>query len=139
MSVLVLDASVAVAWCFPDQRNAFTLRILDEVAAGFGVVPDLWTLEVSNALVVAERKGWLTAEQSSLFLRELGSLPLEIEAVSGARAFGRILGLARAHRLTAYDACYLELADRMGLPLATEDDTLRRAARSEGVALVSAS
>lgn len=138
MTVLVLDASVAVSWCFPDRRTAFTTRVLREISDGFAVVPGLWALEVGNALGVSERKGYLEAAQLRAFLRDLEDLPVQIEPLSWDRAFGRVLDLARAHGLSTYDACYLELAERMGLPLATLDSELRRSAKKTGVALVTA-
>jgi predicted nucleic acid-binding protein len=136
--VLVLDASVTVSWCFPERRTDFTTRVLREIADGFAVVPGLWSLEVANALVVAERKGYLKASQVEAFLRDLEELPKQVENPRSEQVFGRTLELARAHKLSAYDACYLELAERMGLPLATLDSELVKAAKKAGVALLEA-
>ena len=136
MTVLVLDASVAVSWCFPDRRTEYTTRVLHEVASGFAVVPGLWALEVGNALVASERRGYLKPVQLGAFLRDLQDLPKQVEHVTPEQAFDRVLALAKEHELSTYDACYLELAERMGLPLATLDSDLRKAARSAGVDLV---
>jgi predicted nucleic acid-binding protein len=138
VTVLVLDASVTVSWCFPDRRTDFTTRVLREIAEGFAVVPGLWALEVGNALVVSERKGYLTSRQVGAFLRDLDELPKQVEPNTPNQALGRTLALAREHELSTYDACYLELAERMGLPLATLDGDLRRAAKKAGVTLVGA-
>jgi predicted nucleic acid-binding protein len=136
VTVLVLDASVTISWCFPDRRTDFTTQVLREIANGFAVVPGLWSLEVGNALVVSERKGYLKEAQITAFLRDLDELPKQVEHHTADQAFGRTLELARAHKLSTYDACYLELAERMGLPLATLDSDLMKAAKKAGVALV---
>jgi predicted nucleic acid-binding protein len=136
VTVLVLDASVTVSWCFPDRRSAFTTRVLRELSNGFAVVPGLWALEVANALAVAERKGYLGAAHLATFLRDLADLPKQVEHHLPEQAFGRVLELARSSKLSTYDACYLELAQRMGLPLATLDEALKRAAKKADVALV---
>jgi predicted nucleic acid-binding protein len=138
MTVLVLDASVAVSWCFPDRRTDFTAHVLRETSSAFAVVPGLWALEVGNALAVSERKGYLTSNQLADFLRDLGDLPLQVEHLSTDRALGRALEIARTFKLTTYDACYLELAERMGLPLATLDSDLEKAAKKLGVPIVAA-
>ncbi len=139
MTVLVLDASVTVSWCFPDRRTAFTTEVLREISNAFAVVPGLWALEVGNALAVSERKGYLKRDHVDAFVRDLEDLPKQVEHHSPDQAFGRTLELAREHRLSTHDACYLELAERMSLPLATLDEALQRAARKLGVALIEAS
>jgi len=136
VTVLVLDASVTVSWCFPDRRSDFTIQVLREISNGFAVVPGLWALEVGNALVVSERKGYLKAAQLTAFLRDIEELPKQVEHHSPDQALGRTLELARDYKLSTYDACYLELAERMGLPLATLDADLKKAAKKAGVALV---
>jgi len=138
VTVLVLDASVTVSWCFPDRRTDFTARVLREISNGFAVVPGLWALEVGNALAVSERKGYLKAAQLTAFLRDLEDLPKQVEHHSPDQALGRTLEIARAHKLSTYDACYLELAERMGLPLATLDAELKKAAKKARVALLEA-
>lgn len=133
----MLDASVAVAWCFADEATSFTDGILDLLANGTTVmVPALWPLEVSNAILSAERKKRLTVAQATAFLRRVSGLPISLDAMPLGHAFSEVLSVARQHQLTAYDAAYLELALRQDLPLATLDEPLRRSARAAGVALM---
>ncbi|HVS11842.1 MAG TPA: type II toxin-antitoxin system VapC family toxin [Planctomycetota bacterium] len=122
MTVLVLDASVTLSWCFPDRRTPFTTHVLHEIADGFAVVPGLWALEVGNALAASERKGYLEPADIASFLGDLEELPKRVEHQPPERALGRVLDLARSHKLSTYDACYLELAERLALPLATLDE-----------------
>ena len=130
----VIDASIAVAWCFDDEKTQFTERTLDQIADGAEVVvPALWPFEVANALLIAERRKRLTTAQSTAFLNELESLNISIDAASLLRTFNQVLVEARQYNLTAYDAAYLELALRRGLPLATLDDNLKKAAKAVGV------
>ena len=98
------------------------------------VVPGLWLLELANALVVAERRGRMTAAETSRFLHLVQRLPVEVETM-GFEAIPEVLSLARAYGLSAYDAAYLALAMRRGLPVATLDDRLRGAAEKAGVGL----
>ena len=99
-------------------------------------MPAHWPLEVVNALLIAHRRGRVTAQQISEFIDDLAALPIRLEPPSGPAQWPTIVALAEQHRLTAYDAAYLELVRRTGLPLATLDDDLRKAALAEGVALV---
>jgi predicted nucleic acid-binding protein len=98
-------------------------------------VPSLRTLEVANALIVGERRGRTTAADTARFLAILGTFPIVIDDETAARAWADTLHLARAHNLSAYDASYLELAIRHGLPLATLDGKLIAAATAVGVPL----
>jgi predicted nucleic acid-binding protein len=99
-----------------------------------GVVPGLWWFEVRNILIVNERRRRITESDTAAFLLSLSRLRIRLDRVPGENG---VLRLARAHRLSVYDAAYLELAQREGLPLATLDADLRKAAADEGVALVS--
>lgn len=132
----VVDASVTLTWCFEDQATAYGEQVLDRLSGSVAGVPAIWPFEVANALVVAERRGRLTEAQSSRFVGLLGELPIEVAAVTVASAFGPALAMARAHRLSAYDAAYLELAAREGVRLATLDEALSRAATEAGVHLL---
>jgi predicted nucleic acid-binding protein len=129
----VLDASVALAWCFETETSHFTDAVLDSLADSTALVPTVWPLEIGNALVVAERRGYLDQASSVRFLNLLGQLPLEVEQESPQRMFGEILLLAREQQLSTYDASYLDLAMRSGLPLASRDGALIQAARRCGV------
>lgn len=134
----VLDASVAVAWCFDDESTPLTEGILDLLSAGSeGVAPGIWPLEVANALLVAERRKRISVAQVTALLGRIVQLPVSVETIEPDRAFSQVLSVARQHQLTEYDAAYVELALRRGLPLATLDDKLRQAARMAGISLVS--
>jgi predicted nucleic acid-binding protein len=134
---LVLDASVTLAWCFPDESTPYTEGVLDLLATGAeAATPAIWPFEVANALLVAERHKRITTAQVASMLQRIASLPITVDPIRVDRAFGQILAAAREQKLTEYDAAYLELAMREGLPLATLDDQLRQGARSAGVALV---
>jgi predicted nucleic acid-binding protein len=134
---LVLDASVTLAWCFPDESTPYTEGVLDLLATeAEAATPAIWPFEVANALLVAERHKRITTAQVASMLQRIASLPITVDPIRVDRAFGQILATAREQTLTEYDAAYLELAMREGLPLATLDDQLRQGARSAGVALV---
>jgi len=131
----VVDASVALAWCFEDEGGAYVVDILEVLRSSEAVVPALWPLEVSNGLLTAERRGRLEPADAVRFARLLLALPLVVEPAARSRAFHATRSLASRHRLTAYDAAYLELATRLGIPLASIDDALRAAAVDEGVGM----
>jgi predicted nucleic acid-binding protein len=134
---LILDASVAVAWCFEDESTAFTEGVLDLLSEGTeALTPAIWPFEVANALLVAERRKRITVAQVTLLLRRIAGLPIAVVAVEAGRAFEQILSVARQQNLTEYDAAYIELALRTGLPLATLDGKVKQAARLVGVSLV---
>lgn len=132
----VLDCSVTMAWCFEDEGDPGSDAVLDRLGEVDAVVPALWPLEVANVLLVAERRGRLTASDSSRFTALLGALPISVDRGLDAPVVPGLLAVAREYGLTAYDAAYLELAMRLGLPLATRDSELMGAARRAGVALV---
>jgi len=133
MSALVVDASVALAWCFEDEASPATDAMLDQVKDEGAIVPSLWHLELGNVLLSAERRGRTIQGGVVARLALMAQLPITIDAETAGRAWREILALARAERLTAYDAAYLELAVRRGLPLATKDEALLGAARRVGV------
>jgi predicted nucleic acid-binding protein len=130
---LVLDASVTVAWFFEDERTPAVVDVLDRVSQDGADVPPIWRLEVANALQSAVRRGRTVIQARDEALRQLLCLTITTDETSGAHCWGRALALADAHGLTIYDASYLELATRRGLPLATRDQKLRIAAQAEGV------
>jgi len=134
----VLDASVAVAWCFEDEATRFTESILDMLSAGAEAqAPAIWPLEVANALLVAERRSRIALAQVTALLQKIAALPIAVLPIDPTRAFDHILPVARQQSLSGYDAAYLELALRQALPLATLDEQLRRAAKTTGVILLS--
>ena len=128
----VLDASITACWAFDDEDHPDAGLVRAEEAA----VPSLWWFEVRNILIVNERRRRITEADTAAFLVNLSRLRIRVDRVPDEE---RVLRLARAHRLSVYDAAYLELAQREGLPLATLDAELRKAAAGEGVALVSRS
>ena len=133
--LFVVDAPVSLAWGLEDESNEYTDAVLDALENGKALVPYIWLLEVSNALLVAERRGRVTQAMVAGFLEYLRSLPIVVEQAEPDRIFGEVLLLAREQGLSVYDAAYLDLALRRGLPLATQDQVLRDAARRMGVEL----
>jgi len=127
----VLDASVALAWCFEDEATAETEAVLEQLAEDSAVAPSLWELEVINVLLLAERRGRITESQTARFVALLTQLPILIDSAGADMA--SVLAAGRHHGLTAYDAVYLVLAEREGIPLATIDGKLRVAAQAAGV------
>ncbi|GAB4493184.1 MAG: type II toxin-antitoxin system VapC family toxin [Anaerolineales bacterium] len=135
-AAFVLDASMTLAWCFEDENAPKADEVLEALKDARAIVPSLWLLEISNALLGAERRGRISIADNMRFLELLRALPIEVEEVGMNRAWSEIYTLARAQRLSAYDACYLDLAMRAGAPLATLDEPLRQAAIACGVVLV---
>lgn len=129
----VLDASVALAWCFEDEGGEYPERLLEALRTGEAVAASLWTLEVSNGLLAAERRGRIEPQEVTRAARLLMALPIVVDPVERGRALTTTFRLARARDLSVYDAAYLEVAVRLGLPLATLDAGLRTAAEAEGV------
>jgi predicted nucleic acid-binding protein len=127
---------VTMSWVFETEATPFTMRVLESLKTAQAVVPAMWPFEVANALVDAERRGRINAAQQAEFLERLRLLPIVIEHRPAVWLGQQILPLARTHRFSAYDAAYLELAIREGLPLATLDGNLRKAAVAAGAALV---
>ena len=130
----VLDASVALSWCFRDEQTAYSLAVLARLEHEEAVVPSLWALEVANGLLVAERRNRVTTAELSGLLVALGDIAVTLREAEREDVLGRVLDLARAHGLSVYDAAYLDVAMREGLPLATEDQDLIGAAQRAGVA-----
>ena len=129
----ILDSSMALAWCFADERNPEA----DAIAAKFphisAFVPPLWPLEIANALLIGERRGRSTQADTGRWIAFLRALPIAIDAETNDRVWSDTLNLGRVWGLSAYDAAYLELALRRGSPLATLDTRLQAVADSAGV------
>jgi predicted nucleic acid-binding protein len=138
VTAFVIDASAVLAWCFEDEGGPEADALIERVAAEGSAVPGVWSLEIANALVMGERRGRIRAADSAAFVAMIEELPIVDDQATGARALHETMSLAREHRLTAYDAAYLELAMRLGLPLATGDRSLRAAAERVGVVLLDA-
>ena len=135
MSRFVLDCSVVLAWCFEDEGGRYAERVLESLTEDEAVVPAFWPLEVVNALLVAERGKRVKEADSVRFVSLLRSLPIEIDGETATRAMGETMAIARRETLSAYDAAYLELAMRRGVPLATLDKTLKKATKRVGATL----
>ena len=124
-----MDASVVMSWCFEDEANRYTDGVLGSLEKSEAIVPAIWPLEIGNVLVVAERGKRLTEADSARFLSLLGELPIRIEQETRERMMGEVLAAAREFGISTYDASYLDLAMRQGLPIATKDAGLRKAAK----------
>jgi predicted nucleic acid-binding protein len=129
----VLDASVALSWCFEDEGGDYATGVLNELRTSEAVAASLWPLEVVNGLLTAERRKRIDPPASGRFTRLLLSLPIVIDPVARRHVFDVTNALARKHALSSYDAACLELAMRLGVPIATLDGSLNAAARSEGI------
>ena len=136
MSGFVIDASVALAWCFDDEATEATRTLLDRFEDERAEVPSLWHLELANALAMGERKGRITPARASESIALIDALPIVIDERTPNFALSSVLELSRRQQLSAYDASYLELAMRRGVPLATKDNDLARAANHMGVTLL---
>lgn len=131
-AVCVLDCSEAMSWLFADERDARSDALLESVAHNGAVVPQLWLLEVANVLAVAVRKSRVLAPDAVRAAELLRGLPLTVRSL-GLEDIEGVLSLARDCGLSAYDAAYLLIASREGLPLASRDERLREAAARRGV------
>ena len=131
----VLDSSVTLSWCFEDERTDATDALLNQVAESGAEAPSLWPLEILNALAMAERRRRINSERRQRLCGFLHDLPVNIDVETASRAWAATSQLAVRFKLTIYDAAYLELAQRLNLPLATLDKELRAAGRALGIAL----
>ena len=138
MTDLVLDASVALTWCFKNEATAAADRVLGRLAAEAASVPAIWHLDIANVLALSERRRRITPADTAEFIALLETLEIVVDEETPSRAFGRVLDLAREERLTTYDAAYLELAMRLGVPLASKDADLCDAAERLGVSVLRA-
>jgi predicted nucleic acid-binding protein len=128
----VIDASVVIAWAFKEMHASAELAF-SRIQTERAIAPALWWYELRDVLLVGERQGRLTERETARFLRNISRLTITVDSSPNEI---QVLTLARRHRLTVYDAAYLELAVREALPLATLDEALAGAARAEGVSRV---
>jgi len=129
----VIDASIAICWAFGDEEHATAARAQELLGESVAHAPALWWFEVRNALIAGERRGRIRESEVGAFLQHLAGLPIRLDREP---VDADLLNLARRHRLTVYDAAYLELALRLNAPLATLDASLARAAPADGGSLV---
>jgi predicted nucleic acid-binding protein len=132
----VLDNSVALTWCFEDERTPATTALLEQVAESGALAPMLWPLEALNGLLVAERRGRLDVARRQRLSGFLRALPITIDDETASRAWSATADLAERFNLSSYDAAYLELAQRRHLPLASLDRELRAAATALGLTVL---
>jgi len=132
---LVLDNSVSMAWFFADEANDYTVGVLDALTDHTCLVPSLWSLEASNVLLMGLKRSRCSDADVTRFITLLDALPITTDHRTPQQALHEIFRLAQQYQLTAYDAAYLELAIREGIPLATQDKALIRAAEKTGVQL----
>ncbi len=140
MAAFVLDASVAISWCFPGdptEDTPYSRNVLKALASNDALVPEIWPFEVANAIFVSySKRKRITEQQIQEYLSLLMALPIRVEPQSLWANIG-LQSLARRHDLAAYDAAYLDLAARTGLALATVDGPLKQAALAERITLLS--
>jgi predicted nucleic acid-binding protein len=137
VSQFVVDASVVLTWCFPDENTAVAQRVASMFQrGGTAVAPAFWPHEVLNALLVGEKRKRISKELVRSFLDDLAALPIALEQFPAGVVFDRIQLLSREHGLTAYDAAYLDLALESGIPIATLDEDLVRACKKARARLV---
>jgi predicted nucleic acid-binding protein len=137
MARFVADASVTLPWCFHDETSPYTEGLLSRLITGDGIaVPAHWMIEVLNGVIQGRRRGRVDESTIQGFFESLRSFDISIDEGTGLALIAATRALAERHKLTAYDAAYLELAMRAGLPLATLDAELRSAAAAEKVTLL---
>ncbi len=137
MSRFVVDASVVLTWCFPDENSTLAHRVARMFKQGdSAIAPSFWPHEVLNALLVGEKRKRISGDLIRTFLTDLAALPIVLKELQPDAVFDRIQSLSREHGLTAYDAAYLDLARTNRLPVATLDEDLIRACARTGVELI---
>jgi predicted nucleic acid-binding protein len=133
---MVVDSSAALAWVYSDETTEAIAEVFSRLAERGAWVPALWRLEVANVLEMGVRRGRHSRDFRDATLADLSQLKISVDPETDQHAWGATKLLAERYRLTPYDAAYLELAQRRGLPLATLDAELRAAACAEGVVLL---
>jgi predicted nucleic acid-binding protein len=137
LSAIVVDASVTLAWCFADELTPLALKVLERLKAGDeALVPSFWSVEVLNSLLVGEKRGRISPEQTRAFLSDLEALTPRFDYASVEQVNGPVQRLCRDHGLTPYDALYVELAMRMKCPLATQDQAQKTVAKALNIECV---
>ena len=136
MAPFVVDASMALSWCYMDEMTPYSRAVLAALRTTYAIVPALWPFEIANSLAIAERRKRISQDQIADFLETLRRLPIQVERREAIWLCQAMTRLAREHGLTAYDAAYLDLAKREQLHLATLDHYLQAAGLAVGVAAV---
>jgi predicted nucleic acid-binding protein len=133
---IVIDASVALAWCFPDEASDYADAVLVVLEDQTVLVPAIWSVEITNALLVGERRKRIRQPEVRRFVELLKGLSVVEDVLPFADTVSNILPLAREYDLSAYDAAYLDVAVQHAAPLATLDSALQKAGRAAGVKIV---
>ncbi len=136
MTAFVLDNSVAMRWLLASDRvsdQRYAESVLISLANAEALVPNLWHLEAANVLLGASNRGDIEISDLERFTVQLENLPITVDTLTANQVFGHTISLARAYRLSSYDAAYMELSLREGLPLATLDKDLRKAAKRANI------
>lgn len=133
--LLVLDASVALAWCYTNEQTPPIMQVRQRVVTSGAIVPAIWRLEIANALRAGVRRERITVVQRNENLNDFLAFPITIDNETNHHAWETIIALSDQYNLTPYDAAYLELAQRLNLPLATLDAPLAAAAKAAKVKL----
>ena len=132
----VIDNSIVMLWCFKDETSSYADAVLNKLEFSTAFAPSIWPLEVGNVLLVAERNKRLRQADSIRFIALLSELPIIVEPESPDRMMNEIVSIARAYDLSTYDASYLDLAMRKGIPIATLDKGLLSAAKKSNVPVI---
>ena len=136
MTEFVLDNSVAMRWHLESEKvsdQKYAVSVLTSLAEVTALVPNLWHLEAANVLLGAEKRRDTTIGEIERFIAQLENLPIHVDSQTANQSFSRIMTLAREYKLSSYDASYLELAIREGLPIASLDKNLLKAAKKANV------
>lgn len=136
MSGYVVDASAMLGWLFKDEQQVNADDILDRLVEGGLLAPGHWAFELSNVLLMAERRGRVTANDITEFMVLLSAIEITLDPIDFDRVWISVRDLARRYRLTVYDAAYLELAQRVGATLVSKDRALLVAAEAAGVGIL---
>ncbi|OGT41278.1 MAG: hypothetical protein A3F42_07310 [Gammaproteobacteria bacterium RIFCSPHIGHO2_12_FULL_37_34] len=131
----ILDCSITMAWCFEDETSEYSEKILDALSENTAWVPALWSIEVANSLIVAERKKRISHIKAIAFKQHIDTFAIKIDDYLLTKPIELLLDLAKETGLTAYDATYLELAIRKNLPIATLDVELKKSSQKMGLSL----
>lgn len=131
----VLDTSTTMAWCFEDEADPYADAVLDTLKENTAITPGLWMFEVANVLLVGKRRGRINREEVEELVMLLAELPVHVREAGAIHRALELVHLGRERHLTAYDAAFLVLAKQTGLPIATLDNKLARAAGEMGVSI----
>ena len=136
MTAFVLDNSVAMRWLLSSNRltdQSYAEAVLESLTGAEAIVPNLWHLEAANVLLGAAARKEIEVAEAERFTVQLEKLPIMVDTSTANQAFSHTMSLARAYKLSSYDAAYLELALREGIPIATLDSALAKAAVKAGI------